>query len=213
MTEEDESSKRSGYGLDRVLAISDGVFAFAVTLLVLDLFVPALSSGASSADLWEALSKEYASFLNYLLSFFIAGVWWNAHHRTFGLIRSSDSTLRWLNLLFLLWIALLPFFTKILDQYNNLQIAVVLYAADQAAAGLFLALSWWYASRNHRLVDRNLKKSTIRFALLIDIIPPFFFIISMGISFIGPTIATYSWFAMFPILILAHRLKHKSEKQ
>jgi uncharacterized membrane protein len=213
MTEEDESSKRSGYGLDRVLAISDGVFAFAVTLLVLDLFVPALSSGASSADLWEALSKEYVSFLNYLLSFFIAGVWWNAHHRTFGLIRSSDSTLRWLNLLFLLWIALLPFFTKILDQYNNLQIAVVLYAADQAAAGLFLALSWWYASRNHRLVDRNLKKSTIRFALLIDIIPPFFFIISMGISFIGPTIATYSWFAMFPILILAHRLKHKSEKQ
>jgi uncharacterized membrane protein len=213
MTEEDESSKRSEYGLDRVLAISDGVFAFAVTLLVLDLFVPALSSGASSADLWEALSKEYVSFFNYLLSFFIAGVWWNAHHRNFGLIRSSDSPLRWLNLLFLLWIALLPFFTKILDQYNNLQVAVVLYAADQAAAGLFLTLSWWYASRNHRLVDRNLKRSTIRFALLIDIIPPFFFIISMGISFIGPTIATYSWFAMFPILILAHRLKRKSEKE
>ncbi len=172
MTEEDEYSRRSEYGLGRVLAISDGVFAFAVTLLVLDLFVPVLSPGALSADLWEALSQEYISFFNYLLSFLIAGVWWNAHHRNFGLIRSSDSTLRWLNLLFLAWIALLPFFTKILDQYNNLQIAVVLYATDQAAAGLFITLSWWYASRNHRLIDRNLKNGKIRSVLLIDVIAP-----------------------------------------
>jgi uncharacterized membrane protein len=213
MTEEDESSERSGYRLDRVLAITDGVFAFAVTLLVLDLFVPVLSPGASSADLWNALSKEYISFLNYLLSFFIAGVWWNAHHRNFGLIRNSDSTLRWLNLLFLLWIALLPFFTKILDQYNNLQIAVVLYAADQAAAGLSMTLSWWYASRNHRLVDRNLKDSTMKFVLLRNAIAPFFFIISMGISFIGPTVATFSWFGMIPVLILVHRLERRSEKK
>ncbi len=124
MAAEDESSRR--YGLDRTLAISDGVFAFAVTLLVLDLFVPALSSGATSADLAQALSKESLSFISYLLSFFIAGVWWNAHNRNFGYIRKADSRLRWLNLLFLLWIALLPFFTKILNQYANLQLGVVL---------------------------------------------------------------------------------------
>ena len=68
-----ESSKQRGYRLDRVLALSDGVFAFAVTLLVLDLVVPALPSGASSIDLWQGLSKEYLSFINYILSFFIAG--------------------------------------------------------------------------------------------------------------------------------------------
>jgi uncharacterized membrane protein len=213
MTEEDESSERSGYGLDRVLAISDGVFAFAVTLLVLDLVVPVLSPGASSADLWQALSKEYVGFFNYLISFFIAGLWWNAHNRNFRRIRNCDSTLRWLNLLFLLWIALLPFFTKILDQYHTLQIAVVLYATDQAAAGIFMTLSWWYASKNHRLVDRNLKESAIRSRLLTNAVAPLFFIISMGISFVGPTIATYSWFAMFPVLILTHRLELKSEKE
>jgi uncharacterized membrane protein len=213
MTEEDESSERSRYGLDRLLAISDGVFAFAVTLLVLDLVVPVLSPGASSADLVQALSKEYVSFLSYLTSFLIAGIWWNAHNRNFRQIKNSDFTLRWLNLLFLLWIALLPFFTKILDQYNTLQIAVVLYATDQAAAGIFMTLSWWYASRNHRLVDRNLKKSAIRSRLLTNVVAPLFFIISMGISFVGPTIATYSWFAMFPVLVLTHRLERKSEKQ
>jgi uncharacterized membrane protein len=213
MTEEDESSRRREYEIERVLALSDGVFAFAITLLVLDLFVPVLSSGASSADLWEALSKEYVSFFNYFLSFLIAGVWWNAHHRNFGFIRSSDSTLRWLNLFFLVWIALLPFFTKILDQYNNLQVAVVLYAVDQAAAGFSLTLSWGHASRNHRLVDRNLKNGKIRSVLLIDVIAPIFFIISMGVSFIGPNIATYSWFGMIPVLGLAHRLARKSERE
>jgi uncharacterized membrane protein len=213
MTEEDESSERIGYRLDRVLAISDGVFAFAITLLVLDLTVPVLSSGASSADLWQALSKEYVSFLSYITSFLIAGLWWNAHNSSFRHIRNCDSTLRWLNLLFLLWIALLPFFTKILDQYNTLQIAVVLYATDQAAAGIFMGLSWWYATRNHRLVDKNLKESVIRSRLLINVVAPFFFIISMGISFVSPVIATYSWFVMFPVLILTHRLELKGEEK
>lgn len=213
MGEEDESGKRHGYGIDRVLALSDGVFAFAITLLVLDLFVPTLSSGASSVDLWNALSKEYVSFLNYIMSFIIAGVWWNAHHRNYEYIRKSNAPLRWLNLLFLLWIALLPFFTKILDQYNNLPIAVVLYATDQAAAGIFLALSWWYASKNHRLIPANLKNSTIRFVLLRNVIAPLFFIGSMGISFVSPIIATYSWFGMIPVLFIVSRLERKSEKR
>jgi uncharacterized membrane protein len=207
MAEENEPMKRSRYGLDRLLALSDGVFAFAVTLLVLDLAVPVLSPGASSADLWQALSKEYVNFLSYLTSFVIAGVWWNAHNRNFSRIRNCDSTLRWLNLLFLLWIALLPFFTKILDQYNTLQIAVVLYATDQAAAGVFMGLSWWYASKNHRLVDKDLKESEIRSRLVINAVAPLFFIVSMGISFINPVIATYSWLAMFPVLVVVHRLE------
>jgi uncharacterized membrane protein len=108
MADEDESSKSRGYRIDRVLALSDGVFAFAVTLLVLDLAVPALSPGASSMDLWQGLSKEYISFFNYILSFFIAGVWWNGHNRIFEHIRDSNTALRMLNLFFLLWIALLP---------------------------------------------------------------------------------------------------------
>lgn len=213
MTEEDESSERSRHGLDRALAISDGVFAFAVTLLVLDLVVPSLSPSASSIDLWQALTKEYSSFFSYVLSFLIAGVWWNAHHRNFGYIRSSNSTLRWLNLLFLLWIALLPFFTKILDQYINLQLGVVLYAIDQAAAGISLTLVWMYASNNHRLIDKNMSESSLKFATLINLVPPIFFFVSIGISFVSPFLATVTWFGMVPVLFLVHRLKRKVEKE
>jgi uncharacterized membrane protein len=210
MAEEDESGRRR-YSLDRILAISDGVFAFAVTLLVLDLFVPVLSSGATSGDLGQALSKEYLSFVSYLLSFFIAGVWWNAHNRNFSFLRNADSRLRWLNLLFLIWIALLPFFTKILDQYANLQLAVVLYAFDQAGAGFFMTLSWWYSSRNHRLVDRTLEDRTIKYVTLRNAVAPFFFVISMGLSFFGAVVAFASWFGMIPTLMLLRRLERRAK--
>lgn len=213
MAEGDESGRRRTYSLDRLLAISDGVFAFAITLLVLDLFVPVLSSGATSADLYQALSKEYVSFISYLLSFFIAGVWWNAHNRNLSFLRNADSTLRWLNLLFLLWIALLPFFTKILDQYAGLQLAVVLYAFDQAGASSFMTLSWWYSSRNHRLVDRSLEDKTIRFITLRNAVPPISFIISMGLSFFGALVAFVSWWAMVPALILLRHYERKTDSK
>jgi len=213
MKEDDESQSRTEHPPDRTLAISDGVFAFAVTLLVLDLVVPSLSPGASSIDLWQALTKEYASFFSYILSFIIAGVWWNAHHQNFVYIHRSDSTLRWLNLLFLLWIALLPFFTKILDQYINLQLAVVLYATDQAAAGIFLTLIWTYASKNHRLIDKNMKETAIKFAAFRNAVAPIFFFISMGISFVSPFLASVSWFGMVPVFFVANRFERRIEKR
>lgn len=212
MTEEDEISKSRGYRIDRVLALSDGVFAFAVTLLVLDLIVPTLSPGASSMDLWQGLSNEYLNFFNYILSFFIAGIWWNSHHRNFEQIRDSNTALRMLNLFFLIWIALLPFFTKILDQYHGLQLSVVLYAIDQAAAGIFLALIWLYASRNNRLINKNMSKTAIRFFTLRNVITPIFFIISIGISFIDANVASYSWYGLIPLFIIVLRLEQRSEK-
>jgi uncharacterized membrane protein len=213
VTDKDESNSKRRYGLDRVLAISDGVFAFAITLLVLDLFVPVLSSGATSADLGQALSQEYTSFVSYLLSFFIAGVWWNAHNRNFSFLRSADSTLRWLNLLFLLWIALLPFFTKILDQYINLQLAVVLYALDQAGAGSFLTLSWWYSSGHHRLMDNTVDDRTIKHITMRNAVAPLSFIISIGLSFFGFIVTFISWWAMVPAFILIRRVERRGQSK
>jgi uncharacterized membrane protein len=213
MADEEEGSKRSGYRVDRVLALSDGVFAFAVTLLVLDLVVPALSPGASSTDLWQGLTKEYISFINYILSFFIAAIWWNSHHRNFEHILDSNTALRMLNMLFLIWIALLPFFTKILDQYHGLQLSVALYAIDQAAAGFFLTIIWLYASRNNYLIDKNMNKTAIRFSTVRNIITPIFFLISIGISFINANLASFSWYALIPIFIIVLRVEQRSEKK
>ena len=207
MTEEDEKSETE-HRLDRTLAISDGVFAFAITLLVLDLTVPAIV-GATSAELLNALSADYITFFTYALSFLIAGIWWNAHHRNFEHIRRSNSTLRWLNLFFLLWIALLPFFTKILSYYENLPLGVILYAVDQAAAGIFLTLMWVYASHNHLLIDKGMKETAIRYATMRNIIAPIFFLASMGIAFVNPIFATVFWVGMFPVLFIIRHFERK----
>jgi uncharacterized membrane protein len=213
VSEQDEASSRSGYGLDRTLAISDGVFAFAITLLVLDLFVPTLAPGASSIDLWRALTTEYQSFLSYILSFIIAAIWWSAHHRTFERIRNSNATLRWLNIIFLLWIALLPFFTKILNQYSTITLGVVLYAADQAGAGFCLMLIWLYASDKHRLIDKNMNERTIRFARYRNATAPVFFVVSMGIAVINPIAASFSWYGLLPLFAFVNYLEHRGEKR
>ena len=211
MGEKDES-KDAEYGLTRVLALTDGVFGIAATLLVIELIVPTLSAGATSADLWNALSEEFHTFLAYLLSFFIIGVWWNGHHRHYSLIRDTNSTLRWLNLLFLLWIALLPFFTKIIADYGSLQVALALYSLDQAAAGLFLSLSWVYASRNHKLIDKHLPEKTIRLTTIRSAIAPILFSVSIGVSFTNPILTYISWLGLAPTVAVVFWLEHKIEK-
>jgi uncharacterized membrane protein len=212
MSEKDESNERENYGLNRILSLTDGVFAIAATLLVVDLFVPTLSVDATSADLWNALAGEYHIFLAYLLSFFILGVWWNAHHRHYSLIRRSDATLRWLNLLLLLTIGLLPFFTKILAEYGPLQAAVVLYALDQGAAGLFVMLSWVYASKNRRLIEKNLPEETVKLTLIRSTIAPIIFFVSIGVSFIDTYIAYATWVILMPFFAIVTILGRKKKK-
>ena len=210
MAAEDEKGGAE-HRLDRTLAISDGVFAFAITLLVLDLTVPTIA-GATSADLLNALSADYITFFTYALSFLIASIWWNAHHRNFERIRRSNSTLRWLNLLFLLWIALLPFFTKILSHYENLPLGVILYAVDQAAAGIFLTLIWVYASHNYLLIDKSMKEEAIRYATIRNMVAPIFFLASMGIAFVNPIVATVFWVGMFPVMFIIRHFERKKLK-
>ena len=213
MSEKDEAKERENYGLNRILALTDGVFAIAATLLVIDLFVPTLSADATSADLWNALAGEYQIFLAYLLSFFILGVWWNAHHRHYELIRRSDATLRWLNLLLLLTIGLLPFFTKILAEYGPLQAAVALYALDQGAAGLFVMLSWVYASKNHKLLEKNLPDETIKLTSMRSAIAPIIFFASIGVSFIDTYAAYATWIILMPFFAIVTILGRKNKSK
>ena len=211
---ENEARKTNEYGINRLLALTDGVFAIAATLLVIDLIVPELSTNATSLDLWNALTGQYQTFLAYLLSFFILGVWWTAHHRHYRYIKKTNSTLLWLNLFLLLWIGLLPFFTKILSQYGPMQTAMALYALDQGAAGLLVTVTWYYASHNHRLIDPELPDKTIKFTLTRSSTAPIIFFVSIAISFVSPYAAYLSWIVLLPAVVLVTVLttRHRKKK-
>jgi uncharacterized membrane protein len=199
-------------GLDRILDLSDDVFAFALTLLVLDLVVPVFVSNQDTSVLPSLLAGEWNGFFNYFLSFIMIALWWNIHHYYFEYIRGYDRRLKALNLLILLTITLIPFFTKLLDTWSSLSspslsspFATALYAFDQGAAGTFLALTWRYATEDRRLIDRRLDQRTVNRMRTTSIIPPTMFYLSIPLGYIGAEVAWASWLATFPISYIVRR--------
>jgi uncharacterized membrane protein len=120
-------------------------------------------------------------------------MYWMAHHITFRAIKRYDRTLIWLNSLFLMCIAFLPFPTSLIGEYGDNQLAVAIYAASVAVARLLLTAVWWYASSGHRLIDESFPASTIRIYLVRGLAVALAFVISIGISFFSVNAAMYFW--------------------
>jgi uncharacterized membrane protein len=211
MAELDEFRELKERGLDRILALSDGVFAFAITLLVLDLVVPAFVPNQGVSLLPSLLAGEWSGFLSYFLSFIMIAVWWNTHQRYFEYVRGYDGRLKALNLSILLTITLMPFFTKLLDMWNTDPFAISLYALDQGAAGTLLSLTWRHATKNQKLIDGSLDEKTMNRIRITSTIPPMIFFLSMPLSYIGffflsaPQVVLIFWYATFPIVYIARR--------
>ena len=190
MTEATEGRPEAGRELDRIVFFSDSVFAIAITILVLDKRVP---DGLSPAELPAEVLGLWPKYLSYVVSFLVLAIYWQAHHRVFRPIRGYDGTLVWLNFLFLMAVAFLPFPTSLLGEYGREQVSVVIYAANAAVASLLLSAISWYAGRGHRLVppDHDDEESKIR--RLQGLAVPAVFLASIGVSFFSPMAAMYSW--------------------
>src|ERR1700737_1299223 len=105
---------------NRIEALTDGVFAVAMTLLVLDIKVPELPQPMATDELLRQLLALWPKFLSYVISFVILGVYWVGHHVQLSFIRRADRPLLWINILFLLWVALVPFSTALLGEYAKI---------------------------------------------------------------------------------------------
>jgi uncharacterized membrane protein len=120
----------------RIEAFSDGVFAIIVTLLVLEIHVPQVQGQDISAALERSLLAMAPKFLSYILSFVIVCIWWVAHHHLFHILKRSDRGLLWLNSLFLLWLAFIPFPTALMGDFPGVRLPVVCYGALTTLAGV-----------------------------------------------------------------------------
>jgi uncharacterized membrane protein len=127
-----QSSADAGGDRDRIVNLSDGVFAIAITLLVLDIRVPNIPEKLVASELPGELLSLWPQCLGYVLSFVSISVFWMIHHSIFRPIRAYDRTLLYLNFLFLMLVAFLPFPTALLGEYGNHQLPVVIYAAALA---------------------------------------------------------------------------------
>jgi len=188
-------------GVERLLALSDGVVAIALTLLVLSLHVPVSTvrhniDPKSAGDLAGALQGLADPFISYLISFYVIAQFWLAHHRTFRLMSGHDEGLAWWNFLFLFTITLLPFTADLLGQYSENPLAVDIFALNLLVGSLSTVTVMTVAQRKGLLLPTAnpevLRAGRVRSLGIMLVVAA-----SMGVAWYsprGPDVAKYMWF-------------------
>jgi uncharacterized membrane protein len=193
-------------GLERLVFFSDAVFAIAVTLLVLDIRLPAgVEVGQlSNEQLRLSLVGIWHKYLAYIISFLVIGIFWISHHRKFRLIQRYDGRLLQLNLLLLMLIAFVPFPSSIISESGN-RTATIFYALTMALAGSLLALLWWHAARSKALLAPEVTAEKRRREAVAPVATTLIFLVSIGLAFIDADLAKFSWLLIIPVSLMAGR--------
>lgn len=196
-----DTFEQNRLGLERLIFFSDAVFAIAITLLVLDIHLPPAGATADNNQLLLMLQGLWPKYLAYLISFWVIGFYWISHHRKFLLIKRFDNRLLRLNMLLLMVIAFIPFPTTVLSENGN-RTATIFYALIMALGGLLVALLWWYANRNHRLVDPQLSKQLFWQEAISPLATAAIFLISIGIAFLNEGLVRLFWILLLPLSLV-----------
>jgi uncharacterized membrane protein len=137
----------AGRDLGRIAALSDGVFAIAMTLIVLEIRVPTPGLIHSELDLWRALLTLSPRLLTYLLSFLTLGIFWIGQQTQLNHFTGADRNLAWIHLTLLATVAMMPFSTSLLAEFITFRLALVFYWANILVLGVILYASVGYARR------------------------------------------------------------------
>jgi uncharacterized membrane protein len=168
----------------RLEAISDGVFAVALTLLVLDIHVP----DADATKLLGELVKLLPHVLAFVLSFLIVNFYWTAHQVLFNSIQRSDRYLLWFNALHLLFVVLLPFSTGLLAEFHGTPMAVGIYGVNMMLCSASSIMFWLYAAHNGLITD-NLSRDEVKLVVWRLSVNPLVCAVAMCVAFLNTTAA------------------------
>jgi len=183
MTEGTSSSETLHLTKSRLESLSDGIFAFAMTLLVISINLPDKSRLIQSqAYATQLILSLYSDFFHYVLAFLILGAFWLSHHILTHPVKTLNRTFIWLNLGTLLFVSLLPFSTSFAGDFPDTSLGAMVFEANLLAIGLGMFCQWKYATSSHRLVEAQLSESFIRNVALGTLVVP-------GISLLGILIA------------------------
>jgi uncharacterized membrane protein len=142
-------------GKARIQSLSDAVFAVAMTLVILQVRIPEVSGSAASSELLARVGEMWPAFLAFLATFLLAGAFWYLQHLTFHFIRHTNHILIWLNLVFLMFVGVLPLSSAMLIRFPDQPVSHFFYFGNLLALGLMLNWHWYYAVR-HCMVDPEL---------------------------------------------------------
>lgn len=187
-----------------MLAFSDGMFAIAMTLLVVGIAIPAISDGDSVDELADAINDLSSSFISFFISFAVIGRYWIAHHQFFSLLSRIDQGLLGINLAYLAFVAFLPFPTALLGRYFENPLSVAIYAGAVAIVSAMEVVQFRHAYR-HRLLAHPLRPEVYRWGAMMSLSPVIFFVASMPVAFLNTSLAVATWFLAVPFQAVANR--------
>ncbi|WP_338876212.1 TMEM175 family protein [Spirosoma sp. SC4-14] len=151
-------NKISGQRIQRIEALSDGLFSIAMTILVFDLKDPVSDTLQSNTELLLSLKSLLPKLLTYFLSFMTLGIFWTGHSTQFNYIVKYDRNLSWYSLFFLLFVSIIPFTTNILSNHIANELSIGIYWFNIFALGTMLFIHWDYAYKHDYLSLHDEKK-------------------------------------------------------
>jgi uncharacterized membrane protein len=199
------SSHDESYHADtaRIEALSDGVFAIAITLLIIEIGVPHPEPGQG---LGEALRDLWPSYAGYALSFLTIGVMWLNHHAIFKDVERADHTIIVLNILLLLCISFVPFPTAVLAEY--IRDDDYAFAATLAYGGTFTVTAvvfnalWLYAATHRDMIDAHISDARVRSRTRRYIGGPLLYALGLPLAMISPWLSIGLWTALTAFFLL-----------
>jgi uncharacterized membrane protein len=203
--EDDETG--APYGVDRLLALSDGVVSIALTLLVLQIAVPAVSSlrhPDAASDLASALGRNYNAWISYVISFYVVIQFWVLHHQVFRRIARQREGLVLLNAAFLFAVSVMPFTSDLLGKDGSNPLAVTIFALNLLLANLAMQGAQEYARRTNLMRPGRYDFPGYRwnYAASLAVIA-----LSLGLAWINTTVAELCWLLFGAVPQLAARLR------
>ncbi len=197
MMEPKHDETKMNFQVERFITFSDGFFAIVITIMIFELKVPEITGPLIPSDhlLWERLTKMGLKFLGFFISYGIVGHYWSVHHRIYGYALKYTTALLWINLGFLLTVALLPFSSALLGEYSshhNMHLPYGVYVLNVCFVAFMNTWMWIYISNPKRdLLTRKISAARIKLGVYRSLVIPIIFLLSFFVSLFFPIISRF----------------------
>ena len=193
-TRKENASRKSSriVNLSRLEALGDAVFAFALTLLALDLRLPEIESNALLQGILTLLPK----YLIFVFAFLLIAQQWDVHQRTMMHIVRADGIFVWLYLLSLMFVVLMPASADILGRFPLQPISLVFFGINTALLSLASWMMWRYASNRGRLLDEDIKPYIVKMISRLWLYPPIIILVTIPLALLNAIFVYGIWFLM-----------------
>ncbi len=181
----------------RFEALEDGVFAIAMTLLVLNLKIPE----TIDQSVFLSIVKIWPNLLTFFGSFLLLGVYWFGHRTAIHFIKNADHVFHWLGILTLMFVSIVPFSASMIAKYYHDQGAIILYGLNLIAIGVTMYWQWYYSTRGYRLIDEALPTFVIRYAKIRIIFAVMAYTLAIFLSFVN-TVIPLIIFTIIPVFYI-----------